>query len=146
MIPVTRRATLTAVRSLPGRQLACNTFGTRTGDCGKNVIVAQYGRRGLQHTRGFSQTTPSWSSLNFVLQPKEKRDIVEREGENEDSPGRPEHAVISTFDLFSIGGPHSNPSSRVVSFPNAPPLCFQSVRAVRTPSGLCGLATYSSTI
>lgn len=109
MIPATRRVTpgsLTIVRNVQGRQVARNTLRTRTGRSGENLIVAQHDRGSFQHTRGFSQTTPSWTSLNFVLQPKEKGDIAKREDKNGDSLGRPEHAVISTFDLFSIGGPY----------------------------------------
>ena len=49
--------------------------------------------------------------MNFALQSKEKKEKGDIKGENknEDLLGRPEHAVISTFDLFSIGGPYSYP-------------------------------------
>ena len=113
MIPATRCATpasLTVVRNVQG-QVARSTFGTRPSIGGKN-IVAQHGRGMPQHTRSFSRTTPAWSSLNFVFQPKEteKEDVIKREDMTEHPLGRPEHAVISTFDLFSIGGLYSNPS------------------------------------
>jgi len=112
MIPAaTRRVTsssLAIVRNAQGRQVARKTCGTS----GDNATVAQLDRRKFQQTRDFSQTHPSRSALNSALQPKEKKekgDTVRGESKNEDPLGRPEHAVISTFDLFSIGGPCSYP-------------------------------------
>ena len=117
MIPATRRVTsgsLTVVRNAQGRQIARN-LGARTGT---NVSAVWLGGGGLQQTRGFSQTSPSRSALNFALNPNEKGDIVKGEDKNEDPLGRPEHAVISTFDLFSIGGPYSYLSPCLLKFPD----------------------------
>lgn len=113
MIPATRRVapgSLTVVRNVQGRQVARNTFGALAGGGGKNLVVVQHGTGRSLLTRSFSHTSTSRSSLNFVLQPKERGDTINCEARNEESPGRPEHAVISTFDLFSIGGPYPNPS------------------------------------
>jgi len=108
MIPATTRrmtsSSLIAIRNTHGLQVARNACQVRAG--GINVTVAQLGGGRLQQTRGFSDSTPSRSALNFVLQPTEKGDVVKGEGKSEDPLGRPEHAVISTFDLFSIGGPY----------------------------------------
>jgi len=107
MIHATCRVTsssLIIIRNAHGRQVARKAFGARTGTRG-NITVARLGGGRLQQFRGFSQTTPSRSTLNLAFQPKEG-DIVKGEGKNEDPLGRPEHAVISTFDLFSIGGPY----------------------------------------
>ena len=111
MIPVTRRATsssLTAVRNTRGHQVPRNVtrWGELTGAGGNNVIVAQLGGGRLQHARGFSQSNPSRSVLTFALGGDEKEDVAKGEGQDDDPLSRPEHAVISTFDLFSIGGPH----------------------------------------
>ena len=103
MISVARRATsrsLTVLRNSQGHH-------ARTGAGGSNVTVAQLGGGILQQTRGFSRTGPSRSALNVALKPNEKGDSAKQEGKNEDPLGRPEHAVISTFDLFSIGGLYS---------------------------------------
>ena len=108
ILAATRRVTsgsLAVVRNPRGRQVASKTCGTG----GDNATVAQLGGRKFQQTRGFSQTRPSRSALNSALQPKEKGNTVRDEGKNEDPLSRPEHAVISTFDLFSIGGPCSHP-------------------------------------
>lgn len=110
MIHTTRRVTsssLAAIRNAQGRQIARTVYGARNGSGGNNVTVAQLGGGRLQQARGFSQTIPSRSALGFAVQPKETEDMVGGEGEGEDPMGRPEHAVISTFDLFSIGGPYS---------------------------------------
>jgi len=120
MIPATRRAassSLTVVRNARGRQVPRNVTwcGERTGAGGSNVIVS--GGR-LQQTRGFSQTTPSRSALT-ALKREENKDIVKGEGQDEDPLRRPEHAVISTFDLFSVGGPLSRSSSCLLKFPDA---------------------------
>ena len=112
MIPPTARrmtsSSLIAVRNAGGRQVARHaTWGKRTGVDGNNVTVAQFSQGNHQQTRGFFQTFPSRSALNSAIRPKEKDDTVRDESKSEDSLGRPEHAVISTFDLFSIGGPCS---------------------------------------
>ena len=118
MIPVARRAassSLTIVRNnrsqVPRNATKC---GGRTG-AGGNVIVSQLGRR-LQQTRTFTQTSPSRSALASALGRGGDEDIVKGEDQNEDSEplDRPEHAVISTFDLFSIGGPSLSSSSRLL--------------------------------
>jgi len=103
-----------ASRSLTaqGRQVARRTYGVGVN----NVTVAQLGGREFQQTRSLSQTRPSRSALNFALQSKEKGDVVKGESKNEDPLGRPEHAVISTFDLFSIGGPYSYPPPYPLKF------------------------------
>lgn len=109
MIPIPRRVasgSLAVVRNAQVRQVTRNALWVRTGGDSKNVTTVQHGGRGPNQTRGFSQTTPTWSAPDFVLQPKEKGG----DAKNEDPPGRPEHAVISTFDLFSIGGPCLCPS------------------------------------
>lgn len=127
MIPAARRATpgsLPVVRNVQGRQVARNTVGARTISGGKNIVVAQHERERPQHARGFSRTIPGRSSLNFVLQPKEKGEILKREGRNEDPLGQPEHAVISAFDLFSIGGSHSSLSYACCTLPTATLFCF----------------------
>ena len=108
MIPPTARrvtsSSLVAIRNAGGRQVARQaTWGKRTN----NITVAQFSEGIHQQTRGFFQTSPSRSALNSALQPKEKDDTVRGESKSEDSLGRPEHAVISTFDLFSIGGSDS---------------------------------------
>jgi len=129
MIPAARRVTsssLTVVRNGQGRQVSRNACGARTGSGVNNVTVAQLGGRHPQ-TRGFSQTAPSRSALDFALKPKEG-DILKAEAKNEDPLGRPEHAVISTFDLFSIGGPYS--CHAYLSF-QTHVMLFQLVRAVR---------------
>jgi len=107
MIRATCRVTSSSLilRNAQGRQVARRAFGARKGN-GGNFTVAQLGGGRLQQSRGFSQTTPSRSTLNLAFQPKEEGGIVKGEGKNEDPLGRPEHAVISTFDLFSIGGPY----------------------------------------
>jgi len=116
MIPVTRRATsgsLTFVLNARGHQVSRHvTRWERTGAGGNNVIVARLGGGRFQQARGFSQTSPSRSVLTSALGRDGKEDIVREEGQDEDPLGRPEHAVISTFDLFSIGGPYSYSSSR----------------------------------
>ena len=116
MIPLTTRrvtsSSLIVVRNAGGRQVARHaTWGTRNGVGGNKVTVTQFGEGKHQQTRGFFQTHPSRSALNLATQPKEKGDTATGESQSEDSLGRPEHAVISTFDLFSIGGPcsHSPP-------------------------------------
>ena len=99
MIPaMTRRMTSNSLA------VVCGAQGRRIIRNGNNFTVAQLGGGGLQQTRGFSRTTPSRSALNSAIQPKEKGGILKGEGKSEDPLGRPEHAVISTFDLFSIGG------------------------------------------
>ena len=115
MIPTTaRRATsnsLAIVRNAQGRQIARKP-------CGVGGNIAQLGG-GFQLTRGFSHTRPSRSALNSALQPKEKKekaDVVKGESKKGDPLGRPEHAVISTFDLFSIGGPYSYPPPYSLKF------------------------------
>ena len=120
MIPVTRRAAssfLTVVRNVRG-QVPRNATrcGERTGASG-NVIVAQLGRR-LQQTRTLTQTSPSRSALASALGRDTDEDIVKGEDQNEEPLDRPEHAVISTFDLFSIGGSSFYSSSRLSKFPD----------------------------
>ena len=106
MIPATTRRVASSSLTAQGRQVARRTCGV-----GVNVTVAQLGGRRFQQTRSLAQTHPSRSALNFALQSKEKKEKGDIKGENknEDLLGRPEHAVISTFDLFSIGGPYSYP-------------------------------------
>ena len=109
MIPAARRVTsgsLTVVRKAQGLQVTLNAFGSRTGVDGKNFAAVQRGGRGPQHARTIFYTAPSRSSLNSVLQPKEEGEIIKSDGKKDDPLGQPEHAVISTFDLFSIGGPY----------------------------------------
>jgi len=124
MIPVTRRATsgsLTVVRNAQGHQVSRNgitRLGWRTG-AGGNVTIAQLGGGILQQARGISRTSPSRSVLTSTLRRDEKEDVVKDEGQDEDPLGRPEHAVISTFDLFSIGGPYPYSSSRSLKSPDA---------------------------
>ena len=119
MIPVTRRATscsLTVVRNAQGRQVT----RVRTGTSGNSIAVAQVGRGRLQQARVFSQTHPRRSALNLALEPNENGDVAKGEGEDE---ARPEHAVISTFDLFSIGGPYSCFQPCLLKFPDAMSWC-----------------------
>lgn len=147
MIPLTtRRVTSSshiAVRNAGGRQVARHTtWGTRNGVGGNQVTVAQFGEGRHQQTRGFFQTCPSRSALNSAIQPKEKGDIVRGESQSEGSLGRPEHAVISTFDLFSIGGPWSYSPPYLSRFEVT---ASQLVPVAHTPSAPCGLATYLST-
>lgn len=109
MIPATTRrvtsSSLAIISSVHGRQVARNACRARPEAGDNDATVAQLGEGRFQQTRGFSHSTPSRSALNFVLRPTEKGGIVKDEGKSEDPLGRPEHAVISTFDLFSIGGP-----------------------------------------
>ena len=137
MFPTARRAassSLPVVRNAQGRHVARNVRGARTGAGGNNVTIARLGGGSLQQIRGLSSTTPTRSALDLALKPKEE-DIVNGGGKDEEPLGRPEHAVISTFDLFSIGGPYSYPSYCLSESPNVmSPL--QSVRAVRIPSVL----------
>ena len=114
MIPATtRRVTSSSlsviVRDTQGRQVARKARVAGTGLGGNSVTVVQLGGRKFQQTRDFSQTRPSRSVLNSAHQPNEKRNIVKAEGRSEGPLSRPEHAVISTFDLFSIGGPYFHP-------------------------------------
>jgi len=100
---MTRRVVSTSLTA-QGRQVARKTCGVGVN----NVTVAQLGGRKFQQTRSLSQTHPSRSALNYALQSEKKEEgDVKGESKNEDPLGRPEHAVISTFDLFSIGGPYS---------------------------------------
>jgi hypothetical protein len=136
MIPTARRAassSLPVVRNAQGRHVARNVRGARTGAGGNNVTVARLGGGRLQQIRGLSSTTPTRSALDLALKPKE--DIVKGEGKDEEPLGRPEHAVISTFDLFSIGGPYSYP---LYCLSESPDVMFplQLVRAVHIPSVL----------
>ncbi|KAF9786356.1 L-serine ammonia-lyase [Thelephora terrestris] len=112
MLPAIRRVTsgsLTTVRKAQGLQVAQVAFGSRTGFDGKNVTAVQRSEGGSRHARTISHTAPSRSSLNSVLQQKEEGGIIKGEGKKEGPLGQPEHAVISTFDLFSIGvGPSSS--------------------------------------
>ena len=124
MIPATRRATsgsLTVVNNARGPQVLRNVTrcGKRTGAGGNNVIVAQLGGGRLQQARAISQTSPSRSVLTFALRRDGKEDVVKGETQDEDPLGRPEHAVISTFDLFSIGGPYFYSPSRSLKSPDA---------------------------
>lgn len=137
MLLATRRATsssLTFVRNARGHQVHCNVTRCerRTGAGGNNVIVAQLSGGRLQQARGFSQSSPSRSVLTSTLKRDEKEDVVKREGQDEDPLGRPEHAVISTFDLFSIGGPYSYLLSLKVSRRDV--AVFQLAQAVHIPS------------
>jgi hypothetical protein len=112
MIPPTaRRAASSSLLSCATPRVATShvmSVGRETGAGGNNVTVARLGGGRLQQIRGLSSTTlPTRSALDLALKPKE--DIVKGEGKDEEPLGRPEHAVISTFDLFSIGGPYSYP-------------------------------------
>ena len=144
MIPATRRTAascLTISCKAQGRQ-----FALRAGiSVGCHHIAVQHDGVRPQQTRGFSQTTPSLSTLNPVPLRKGERD-VKSDVKNEDPLGRPEHAVISTFDLFSIGGPYSNSSFSFIEFSRRDVVMFQLAQVVRTPSALCGPPGYLSTI
>ena len=144
MIPATRRAATSCLIiscKAQGRQFALGA-GTSVG-C--HHISAQLDGGTHQQTRGFSQTTSNLSALNHVPLRKEKGD-VKSDGKSEDPLGRPEHAVISTFDLFSIGGPYSNLSFSFIEFSRRDAVVFQLAQVVRTPSALCGPPGYLSTI
>ena len=127
MIPAARRVTsgsLTVVRKAQGPQVTLNAFGSRTGIDGKTFTAVRRGGRGPQHARTIFYTAPSRSSLNSVLQPKEEGEIIKSDGKRDDPLGQPEHAVISTFDLFSIGGPYFYPLLRLLKFLDAVFWCF----------------------
>lgn len=76
--------------------------------CTPRAVHAQHAQR--KHTsRLITAETPvlsrcfSQCSPKFALRINTRKDEQE-EQEDDEGKGKPEHAVISTFDLFSIGG------------------------------------------